>query len=64
MGITEGQREAVLKAKEMQEDADKIKERFKKDVLDDPQAANDQFVKDSADLARKWGKEAAEALLK
>ena len=48
----------------MQEDADKIKERFKKDVLDDPQAANDQFVKDSADLARKWGKEAAEALLK
>ena len=51
-----------MKAKEMQEDADKIKERFKKDVLDDPQAANDQFVKDSADLARKWGKEAAEAL--
>jgi hypothetical protein len=64
LGMSEGQRAAALKAKEMNEHTDKIKEKFKKDVLTDPKAANDQLVKDSADLARKWGKEAADALLK
>lgn len=56
-----GQRAAALKAKEIKGEYDKAKEKFDRDKFEDFQAANDQFAKDLADLARKYGKEAVEA---
>ena len=65
MGITEGQREAVLKAKEIKEEADKIKENAKKNIAKrmPPEAVNEQTTREIAELIKKYGKEAANAAL-
>lgn len=66
MGISENQRELVLKAKEMKGEYDKVYEKAQTDLKNKvpPQQVNEQLAKDLADLGRKWGKEAGEAALK
>lgn len=48
----------------MKKEYGEVEEKLDRDKLKDFQAANAQYAKDLADLARKWGKEVAEAALK
>ena len=65
LGMSEGQRAAVLKAKEIKEEADKIKENAKKNIAKrmPPEAVNEQTTREIAELIKKYGKEAANAAL-
>ena len=64
LGMSEGQRAFALKVQEAKEEFDKAKEEAMETARTDPQAANDKFNKDMADIFRKYGKEAAEAAIK
>ena len=54
-----------MKAKEIKEEADKIKENAKKNIAKrmPPEAVNEQTTREIAELIKKYGKEAANAAL-
>ena len=59
-------RDAVEKTKEIKDEANKIKENVKNNIKNGmpPEAVNEQFMRESAELIKKYGKEAANAALK